>query len=91
VYLNRISTIVISIPILVFYGLTINETGISGLTGTDCTVLPEYYHKNTIGVYTGIVTILSTACFGICAVAYGKIFFVFPLKMNLLMARRLVD
>jgi hypothetical protein len=75
-------SIVISIPILVFYGLTINETGISGLTGTDCTVLPEYYHKNTIGVYTGIVTILSTACFGICAVAYGKILFVICVQIK---------
>jgi hypothetical protein len=75
-------SIVISIPLLVFSGLTINETGISGLTGTDCTVLPEYYHMNTAGVYTGIVTILSTACFGTCAVAYGKILFVIYVQIK---------
>jgi len=75
-------SIAFSIPILVFYGLTINETGISGLTGTDCTVLPEYYHKSTIGVYTGIVILLSSACCDICAVTYGKILFVICVQMK---------
>jgi hypothetical protein len=49
-----------SIPAFVFYGLNIKETGISGLTGTDCTVLSEYQNMRTAGVYTGIVILLST-------------------------------
>jgi hypothetical protein len=75
-------SIVMSIPAFVFYGLNIKETGISGLTGTDCTVLSEYQHMRTTGVYTGIVILLSTACCVICAVVYGKILFVICVQMK---------
>jgi flagellar biosynthesis component FlhA len=62
--------------------LNIKETGISGLTGTDCTVLSEYQNMRTAGVYTGIVILLSTACCVICAVVYGKILFVICVQMK---------
>ena len=75
-------SIAISIPAFVFYGLSIKETGIAGLTGTDCTVLSEYQHMRTAGVYIGIVIILSTACCVICAVVYGKILFVICVQIK---------
>ena len=75
-------SIAISIPAFVFYGLNIKDTGLSGLTGTDCTILSEYQHMRTAGVYTGIVILLSTACCVICAVVYGKILFVICVQMK---------
>jgi len=75
-------SIAISIPVFVFYGLSIKETGISDLTGTDCTVLSEYQHMHTADVYTGIVIILSIACSVICAVVYGKLLFVICVQMK---------
>ena len=75
-------SIAMSTPAFVIYGLKIKETGISGLNGTDCAALSEYYNMSTVGVYAGIAILFSTACGVTCAVVYGKLLFVICVQMK---------
>ncbi|XP_052086435.1 5-hydroxytryptamine receptor 2B-like [Mytilus californianus] len=66
-------SMILSIPVLIYYGLNKNETNIFGLMGKECRFFSDYQNIRHIGVYYSIVSFIGLVCVVMCIFSYGKI------------------
>ncbi|XP_052086510.1 cholecystokinin receptor type A-like [Mytilus californianus] len=66
-------SMILSIPVLIFYGLNEKETNLFGLTCKDCRLLLKYQNIRHTGVYYSITLLIGLVCVVLCIVSYGII------------------
>ena len=74
-------SVCLSIPAFGFYGLNKKETH-GDIFVTDCTILSQYQNIKAAGLYAGVVILLSTVCFLVSVVIYGKILYMICTQMK---------
>ncbi|XP_076084226.1 cholecystokinin receptor type A-like [Mytilus galloprovincialis] len=66
-------SMILSIPVLIYYGLNKKETNYVGLIGKECRFLLEYEKMKYLGSYYSIVLFIGLVCVAMCIFSYGRI------------------
>ncbi|XP_052086624.1 olfactory receptor 4K17-like [Mytilus californianus] len=64
---------ILSIPVLIYYGVNEIETNIFGLMGEECKLHPMYKNIEYLGIYYSITLFIGLVCVVMCIVSYGRI------------------